>query len=65
MEYLGGARLFVGAIGIAIVVFLLVLLGNQMIAPPIDNLRDAMQAVVMAITPIKLQRTTVRMKSVN
>ena len=46
MEYLGGARLFVGAIGIAIVVFLLVLLGNQMIAPPIDNLRDAMQAVV-------------------
>ncbi len=46
LEYLGGARLFVGAVGLVIVLFLLIMLGNQMITPPITNLRDAMQAAI-------------------
>lgn len=46
MEYIGGARLFVGALGLGIVIFLLVLLGNQMIAPPLGSLRDAIRAVI-------------------
>jgi len=46
LDYLGGARLFVAAVGLAVVLFLLILLTNQMITPPITNLRDAMQAAV-------------------
>ncbi|MBA3872996.1 MAG: GAF domain-containing protein, partial [Anaerolineae bacterium] len=46
LEYLGGARLFVGAVGLIAVVFLLVMLGNQMIIPPLANLKEAMQAAV-------------------
>ncbi len=46
LEYLGGARLFVAAVGLVVVLFLLIMLGNQMITPPLNNLRDAMQAVV-------------------
>lgn len=46
LEYLGGARLFVAGLGLTIVVVLLIMLGNQMIVPPINNLRKAMEAVV-------------------
>jgi GAF domain-containing protein/HAMP domain-containing protein len=46
LEYLGGARLFVAGLGLTIVVVLLIILGNQMIVPPINNLREAMEAVV-------------------
>ncbi|MBI1279052.1 MAG: GAF domain-containing protein [Anaerolineaceae bacterium] len=46
LEYLGGSRLFVAGVGLVIVIFLLAVLGNQMITPPINNLRQAMQAVV-------------------
>ncbi len=46
LEYLGGARLFVGAIGLIVVTFLLVMLANQMITPPLTNLTEAMQAAM-------------------
>ncbi len=46
LEYLGGARLFVGAVGLAVVVFLLIMLANQMIVPPITNLTVAMRAAM-------------------
>jgi GAF domain-containing protein/HAMP domain-containing protein len=46
LEYLGGARLFVGAVGLIVVLFLLIVLGNQMITPPLINLREAMEAAI-------------------
>ncbi len=46
LEYLGGARLFVAGVGLVVILFLLIILGNQMITPPLNNLRDAIQAVV-------------------
>ncbi|MCA0458071.1 MAG: GAF domain-containing protein [Chloroflexi bacterium] len=46
VEYLGGARLFVGGLGLAIIVGLLIVLANQIIIPPLISLREAMQAAV-------------------
>ncbi len=46
VEYLGGARLFVGGMGIAIIIGLLIVLANQLIIPPLISLREAMQAAV-------------------
>ncbi len=46
LEYLGGARLFVGAVGLVVVITLLILLANQLLIPPLVSLREAMQSVV-------------------
>lgn len=46
VEYLGGARLFVGVLGLAIIIGLLITLANQLIIPPLVGLREAMQAAV-------------------
>lgn len=46
LQYLGGARLFIGGLGLAVIIGLLILLATQLIIPPLVGLREAMQATM-------------------